>query len=58
MSLQHLKRELNEMEDAYGTAFMEETSPGVLQTIWERIKELKYEIERRTETYFFNQLLQ
>jgi hypothetical protein len=47
MSMQRLEEELNEMEDSYGTAFTEGTSPEVLQSVWERIKELKKEIERR-----------
>jgi hypothetical protein len=47
MSVRHLQEELNEMEDSYGTAFTEGTSPEVLEVIWERIKELKDEIESR-----------
>lgn len=47
MSVQHLIDELNDMEDSYGTAFTEGTSPDVLQVIFERIQELKKEIDRR-----------
>ena len=47
MSVQSLEEEVKGMEDCYGMAFAQGTSPVVLHAIWERIKELSRELEKR-----------
>ena len=47
MPVQHLEEELHEMEDCYSCAFVEESSPEVLLLVWDRIKELRREIEKK-----------
>jgi hypothetical protein len=47
MSLQELQAELTVLEDSYAEAMKDEASGETLNFIWDRIRELQEEIEKR-----------